>query len=78
MRTRFTRPDGTKASAVHVMTRAGDDSFRWKSVNRLIDGSLQPDVDEVTVVRKSAEPAAPAPETAIPQAGGTPTGETQP
>ena len=55
MRTRFTRPDGGRASAVHVMTRAGDDSFRWKSVNRVIDGSLQPDIDEVTVVRKSTE-----------------------
>jgi hypothetical protein len=78
MRTRFTRPDGGKASAVHVMTRAGDDSFRWKSVNRVIDGSLQPDIDEVTVVRKSAEPAAPEPGTDKPQADGTANGETQP
>ena len=55
MRTKFTRPDGSRASAVHVMTRASDDSFRWKSVSRVIDGSLQPDIDEVTVVRKSTE-----------------------
>jgi hypothetical protein len=78
MRTRFTRPDGSKASAVHVMTRAGDDSFRWKSVNRLIDGSLQPDVDEVTVVRNSIESAVPAPDPSVPQASSSPDGETQP
>jgi hypothetical protein len=78
MRTRFIRPDGSKASGVHVMTRAGDDSFRWKSVNRVIDGSLQPDIDEVTVVRKSAESAAPEPDTDKPQAEGAANGETQP
>ena len=78
MRTRFTRPDGGRASAVHVMTRAGDDSFRWKSVNRLIDGSLEPDVDEVTVVRKATESNAPAPDAPNTQATTTPIGENQP
>jgi hypothetical protein len=78
MRTRFTRPDGSNASAVHVMTRAGDNSFRWKSVNRLIDGSLQPDIDEVTVVRKPAESAAPEPDTDKPQANGAASGVSEP
>jgi hypothetical protein len=78
MRTKFTRPDGTRASAVHVMTRAGDDSFRWKSVNRLIDGSLQPDIDEVTVVRKTTESATAAPDGAKPPVTNTPNGENQP
>ena len=59
MRTKFTLPDGGRASAVQVMTRESDDAFRWKSVSRLIDGSLQPDIDEVTVVRKPAESTAP-------------------
>ena len=49
MRTRFTLPDGGRASAVQVMTRDSDDAFRWKSVSRVIDGVLQPDIDEVTV-----------------------------
>ena len=78
MRTRFTRPDGSRASAVHVITRAGDDSFRWKSVNRLIDGSLQPDVDEVTVVRKSMESTTPAHDRAEPEATSKSNGENQP
>jgi len=78
MRTRFTLPDGGRASAVHVMTRASDDSFRWKSVSRVIDGSLQPDIEEVTVVRKPTEPAAPTSESASPPDSNTPNGENQP
>ena len=54
----------SRASAVHVMTRVSDDAFRWKSVNRVIDGSLQPDIDEVTVVRKSSRTSTTAPEAA--------------
>jgi len=78
IRKRFTLPDGGRASAVQVMTRVGDDIFRWKAVNRVIDGSLQPDIDEVTVVRKSAEPAPKAPEAATPQSSSTFHGENQP
>jgi hypothetical protein len=74
-RTRFTRPDGGRASAVHVMTRLSDDSFRWKSVNRVIDGSLQPDIDEVTVVRKILEPVSAEPDTAKSEATSAPKGE---
>ncbi len=78
MRTRFTRPDGSRASAVQVMTRVNNDAFRWKSVSRVIDGSLQPDIDEVTVIRKPAEPATTAPEAATPQGSSTPDGDNQP
>ncbi len=78
IRTKFTLPDGGRASAVHVMTRDSNDAFRWKSVNRVIDGSLQPDIDEVTVVRKSAEPAQTAPDAATPQTSSTKLGENQP
>jgi hypothetical protein len=57
LRKRFTFPNDCRASGVQKMTRVSDDAFRWKSVNRVIDGTLQPDIDEVMVVRKSAEPA---------------------
>ncbi len=57
LRKRFTLPDGGRASAVQEMTWVSDDAFRWKSVNRVIDGVLQPDIDEVTVVRKSEDAA---------------------
>ena len=78
IRKRFTLPDGGRASAVQVMTRVSDDAFRWKSVNRVIDGSLQPDADEMTIIRKSSEPALAAPETATPQRSSTPNGVNQP
>jgi hypothetical protein len=53
IRTRYTLPDGARASATSLMRRIDDDSFTWRSVNRSIGGALQPDIDEVTVVRRS-------------------------
>jgi len=52
IRAKYTLPDGGTASAVHVMTYVNDDRFTWKSVNREIDGVLQPDIGEVVLVRK--------------------------
>ena len=77
IRKRFTLPDGGRASAVQVMTRVGDNAFRWKSVNRVIDGSLQPDADEMTIIRKTTEPAPAIHETATPQGSSTPIGANQ-
>jgi hypothetical protein len=37
---------------MHVMMYVNDDRFTWKSVNREIDGELQPDVEEIVLVRK--------------------------
>ena len=54
IRAKYTLPDGGTASAVHVMTYVNDDRFTWKSVNREIDGVLQPDIAEVVLVRKPA------------------------
>jgi hypothetical protein len=54
IRAKYTLPDGGTASAVHVMTYVNDDRFTWKSVNREIDGVLQPDIGEIVLVRKSA------------------------
>jgi hypothetical protein len=53
IRTRYTLPDGARGSAVNLMRRIDDDSFTWRSVSRSIGGSIQPDIDEVTVVRRS-------------------------
>ncbi len=62
IRSKYTLPDGGRGAALHVMRRLSDDAFTWKSVNRLIDGAPQPDVDEVTVVRGPARVEAEAPE----------------
>jgi uncharacterized protein (TIGR02246 family) len=48
-----TLQDGGKATSLNIMTKLDDDSFKWESVNRDIDGELQPNVDPVIVVRKS-------------------------
>ncbi len=47
-----TLPDGGKATSTNIMTRLDDNSLKWESVNREIDGELQPNVDPVLVVRK--------------------------
>ena len=48
-----TLPDGGKATSLNIITRLNDNSFTWDSVNREIDGELQPNADPVVVVRKS-------------------------
>jgi len=48
-----TLPDGGKATSLSIMTRLDNDSFKWESVNRDIDGELQPNVEPVLVVRKT-------------------------
>jgi uncharacterized protein (TIGR02246 family) len=50
-----TLPDGSRSSAVNIVTRIDDDSFTWQSVNREVGGDILPNVDEVLVVRKPAE-----------------------
>jgi hypothetical protein len=50
-----TMPDGRKASAVNIFTYVDDNSFTWQSINRVVDGDVLPNVDEVLVVRKSSD-----------------------
>lgn len=47
-----TLPDGSKATSEIIMTYIDANSFQVESVNREIDGELQPNVDPVIVVRK--------------------------
>jgi hypothetical protein len=51
IRQKYTLPDGGTGSAINVMTYVDDDSFKWKSTNREIDGELLPDTAEVTIAR---------------------------
>lgn len=46
-------PDGRKASAVNVVTFVDDDTMTLQSVARSIDGEIQPNIDEVVIVRSS-------------------------
>jgi hypothetical protein len=68
IRSKYTLPNGAKAGSINVLTKLDDDAFTWKSVNRDVNGELQPDIDEFTVVRAKvavAAPAAPAPAPAV-------------
>ena len=55
IRAKYTLPDGGIASAINVFTFVDDSKCTWKSVSREIDGELQPDTDEVVLVRKISE-----------------------
>jgi uncharacterized protein (TIGR02246 family) len=50
-----TLPDGGKTSSKNIVTYVDDNSFKWESVNRDVDGQLQPNVEPVIVVRKTDE-----------------------
>ncbi len=47
-------PDGRKASATNMYTLLDANTFTWKSVGRKLDGEFLPNVEEVKVVRKTA------------------------
>lgn len=44
-------PDGGKSSQINVMTKLDDNTFTWQITNREIDGVVQPNTEEVVVVR---------------------------
>jgi uncharacterized protein (TIGR02246 family) len=47
-----TLPDGTKSTAVNIITYLDDDTMTWQSVNQVTAGEILPNVDEVVVVRQ--------------------------
>jgi uncharacterized protein (TIGR02246 family) len=49
-----TLTDGRKATSLNILTPKDNDSFSWESVNREVDGELQPNVEPVLVVRAPA------------------------
>ncbi len=47
--------DGGKTTATHIFTPVDDDSFTFKAIDRTVDGEMQPNVDEVLIVRNLGE-----------------------
>lgn len=47
--------DGGKTTATHIYKPVDADSFTWQAVDRTVDGEVQPNIDEVLIVRKPAE-----------------------
>ena len=59
-------PDGSPSSATQVLTIVGKDAVKTSSVDRIIDGQVARDIDEVLMVRKPPAAGGAAP----PGAGG--------
>ncbi|MBN1911380.1 MAG: hypothetical protein JW818_16675 [Pirellulales bacterium] len=53
-KTSFVLADGKRASAVNVFTYVDENTLRWQSTAREVGGELQPNIPEVTVVRRKA------------------------
>ena len=45
-------PDGRKSSAVNIVTRLDDNTCTLQSVNRMVDGELLPNIDEVKIEKE--------------------------
>jgi uncharacterized protein (TIGR02246 family) len=54
IRAHYVLNDGQRASSVNVLTRVDENTFQWRSVGREIGGQIQPDIENVTVVRKQS------------------------
>lgn len=50
-----TIPDGGKTTATNILKKVDDNSFTWQSINRTVDGEVQPNIEEVLITRKPAE-----------------------
>ncbi len=52
VKTAQTLATGERASAINVLTPVDENTIRWQSINREIEGEIQPNIPEVTVVRQ--------------------------
>lgn len=52
VKTAQTLASGERASAINVLTPVDENTIRWQSINREIEGDIQPNIPEVTVVRE--------------------------
>ena len=77
IRKKYTLPDGGKASSMNILTYVNDNQFTWRSVQREIDGALQPDIETILLVRTDETPGAEGAEAVEPAANATEAVETQ-
>ena len=45
-------PDGRRSSAVNIFTQLDDSTMTLQSVNRMVDGELLPNIDEVKITKE--------------------------
>jgi len=53
--TTATLPDGKRASSTTILRPLDENSFGWQKTNRVVDGEILPNIDEVIIVRTSRE-----------------------
>lgn len=47
-----TLPDGKRASSTTILQPFDNDSFGWQKINRVVDGEILPNINEVVIVRE--------------------------
>jgi uncharacterized protein (TIGR02246 family) len=52
IKNRGTLPDGRVATMTNVMKPVGEGSFTWQTIDRTAGGELQPNIDEILIVRQ--------------------------
>jgi uncharacterized protein (TIGR02246 family) len=52
--------DGRPSSATQIVTLLNKDAVKHSSIDRIIGGEIAPDIEEIVMVRKPPQPAAPA------------------
>ena len=57
VKTTMLHPDESKTAATNIYTPLDVNSFQWKSIGRQVNGKFLPNIEPVTVVRKSAAQA---------------------
>ncbi|MCA9229784.1 MAG: hypothetical protein KDA57_03975 [Planctomycetales bacterium] len=70
VKTQFVLSTGELASSLNVYTVVDENTIRWQSVNRELDGELLPNVEEVTITRRESD--GPPEEKTSPTAEATP------
>lgn len=72
-----TLADGRTASSTNIYRPIDADRYGWQSVGRKVEGEFAPNIEEVTVVRKGVEPAAPAKKKATVKVGDKKAGQSK-
>jgi len=49
-----TLPDGKRASFTSIFKPLDENRFTWQKVNRVVDGEILPNIDEIVIVRERA------------------------
>jgi ketosteroid isomerase-like protein len=55
VQTSATLADGQKGSSMNIFRPIDENSFGWQKINRLVDGEILPNIDEVIVVRSGLQ-----------------------